>query len=118
MMNHLIPPIKLPSFPPLRHGRAMLVRLPLSSFRIPILFYLCMHFIVFHCLIIKKNFAIAFILIRLFFVCFFLAIVVNIVSNILECIGKHSFSYECKRMSMLSKHSYVFFTVFTSTFLP
>ena len=29
--------------------------------------------------------------------------------NILGCIGKHSFSYKCKRMRMLSKHSYVFF---------
>ena len=35
-----------------------------------------------------------------------------IVRNILECMGKHSFSYEWKRMCMLWKH-YVFFTLFT-----
>ena len=43
----------------------------------------------------------------------------TVVRNMLKCIGKHSFSYECKRMRMLSKHSYVFFvTLFTLTFLP
>ena len=36
-------------------------------------------------------------------------IVKIIVRNILECIRKHSFSYECKWMRMLSEHSYPFF---------
>ena len=34
-------------------------------------------------------------------------IVSIIVRNILECIGKHSFSYEYKRMCTLSKYSYL-----------
>ena len=41
----------------------------------------------------------------------------RIVRNILKCIGKHSFSYERKRMRMLSKHSYVFFYTFYLNFL-
>ena len=40
-----------------------------------------------------------------------------IVCNILKCIGKHSFSYECKQIFMLSKHSYVFFLTFYLNFL-
>ena len=40
-----------------------------------------------------------------------------IVRNILKCIGQHSFSYKCKRMHMLSKHSHVFYYTFYLNFL-
>ena len=40
-----------------------------------------------------------------------------IVRNILECMGKHSFSCECKLMLMLSKHSHVIFKTFYLIFL-